>query len=684
MGAIESFLRTIADALKPDEKVSIAEWAEKYRILPPNTPEPGPWTNARTPYLIGIMDALSGTASSCTRYSHDDTTPFDNSRFTLVATMKGHQLGGSCAGENFIGNSICTAAGNILSVFATEKDAEKWELDRFDPMRVSTKELSKRVPPSDKKGGKTSKLQKSFPGGMMVLATANAVSALKSTSVRYVLLEEVDEYALNIDGQGNPVTLAINRTSNFRHRAKIYANSTPTIAGKSQIEKLYLRGDQRRYFVPCPDCDHPQYFEFKNLRWPKGEPEKAEYHCCACSYHGTEAAWKAQYPRAYWMPTAKGDGKTASFHLSAMYAALGWRYWTDAAKDWEEAQTDVIKLIAFLNNFLAECHVIKSNAVKWEQLKARAGRYKRGEIPRGCLILTASVDTQKDRLELAVDGWGRGMKNWTIDHIVVHGDTTHSSTWDELTAAIERLTYTNAFGVQMRPVLIGIDSGGSSTQQVYDYCRTRQHLGVYALKGASERRKPVIGRATKQDVKQDGQVVAEGGVLLWPVGTDTAKEIISHALLNDGDAAPEAWRINFPEGMDDEYYQQLLAEEYNPAKDRWDKVRPRNEALDLKVYGFASAYHPRLRLNLYKESDWVALEQVIEPRTFDLFSQPPQQEALPEPQKAPEPHTSAQAISTEEQPQQSAPAPDTAVLQTSAKSGWMGNRAKSGWMNRRR
>lgn len=38
--------------------------------------------------------------------------------------MKGHQLGGSSAGENFIGGSICTAAGSMLVVFLTLDDAK--------------------------------------------------------------------------------------------------------------------------------------------------------------------------------------------------------------------------------------------------------------------------------------------------------------------------------------------------------------------------------------------------------------------------------------------------------------------------------------------------------------------------------------------------------------------------------
>lgn len=78
----------------------------------------------------------------------------------------------------------------------------------------------------------------------------------------------------------------------------------------------------------------------------------------------------------------------------------------------------------------------------------------------------------------------------------------------------------------------------------------------------------------------------------------------------------------FSTDLEDEYFEQLCAEAYNPAKDRWDKLRKRNEALDLKVYNLACAYHPKLRLNAFQDADWAAVEAVVEPRVRDLFAEP--------------------------------------------------------------
>lgn len=623
MGAIESFLKTITEAIRPDPKVGVAEWAEAHRVLPPDSPEPGRWRNSRTPYLVGVMDALSGLPSAVTRYSHDDARPFDNSRFTVVGMQKGHQLGGSSAGECFIGRAITQAAGNILAVFATKDDAEKWEMDRFESMRISTPELRKRVRDSNRKGADTTKLRKKFPGGMMNLVSATRAGRLKSTTVRYVLLEEIDEYELNVDEQGNPIDLAINRTSNFGRRAKVFANSTPTVKRRSQIEKLYERGDQRRYFVHCPDCGAPQFFDwYKGMRRSPDDPATVLYYCqTGCGAGNTESTWKTRgYEGAYWMPTAPGDGKTASFHLSSLYAPLGWRPWSELMDDFEAAKHDVAKMIAFVNNALAECWEDKSAELKWETIKRRAEPYALRTIPLGVLMLTCAVDTQNDRLEVQTDGWGRGMRNWTIDHVVFHGDPARPDVWKQLDAYLER-TFTNAFGVSMRIQLCAVDSGGGRTQDVYDYCRTRRHKGVFAIKGASEKHKPIIGKPTDVDVTVKGKTYAKG-VKLWPIGTDTAKSRIFGDLVGDEELDTADRRMHFSIDLEDEYYEQLTAEAYNPSKDRWDRLRKRNEALDLKVYNLACAYHPRLRLNSYTEADWAALEAVIEPRINDLFSAP--------------------------------------------------------------
>ena len=145
---LRAYAQAIADGIRPDPKVYVDEWAEANRILPADTPEPGPFRNARTPYLIDIQRTMSPSSSTREGWF-----------------QKPVQVGGSVSGENLIGAWICTAAGSILVVFPTLDDGKQWELTRFEPMRANTRELRKRIRPADLKGSDNTKLRKKFPGG---------------------------------------------------------------------------------------------------------------------------------------------------------------------------------------------------------------------------------------------------------------------------------------------------------------------------------------------------------------------------------------------------------------------------------------------------------------------------------------------------------------------------------------
>jgi phage terminase large subunit GpA-like protein len=623
MGAVDEFIRSISEAIKPDSRLPIADWAEAERILPPDSPEPGPWRNRRTPYLVGIMDALS-----------------PGSGYREVYLKKGHQLGGSALGENFIGHSITSAAGNILAVFATIEDAEKWELSRFEPMRESTPELRRRIRDANIKGSDNTKRRKKFPGGFMQLIGANRPGGLKSSTMRYVLLEEMDEYAGDIGDQGAPEDLARKRTSNFGRKARIFGNSTPTVEGASPIDRNYKRGDQRKYHVHCPECGAQQFFKWGQMKWPEGEPEKVAYACEDCGALSPEVAWKTKgYTDAEWIPTAKGEPGVASFHLPSLYAPLGWRPWVQMAADWIAAQKDPIALKAFINNELAECWQDLSGQIKAAEIAKRRETFELRTIPQGCLILVMSVDVQGNRLEYKILGLGRNKKHWVIDYGVIDGDPAKDDVWNRLTALREK-PIENTFGVPMRVHTCAIDSGGHHTHEVYHYARLYRHAGVFAVKGASTAGKPVIGRPTTVDVNHKGRTI-KGGVQLWMVGTDTGKSLLFNYIASDEEAVPNDRFIRFPLGLSDDYFEQLTAEVYDSAKKAWRKLPGRrNEVVDLFVYAFAAAFHPLLRLDTMRDADWAALERVVEPANGDLFHAAPAKEVQTSvPQETPPPET---------------------------------------------
>jgi phage terminase large subunit GpA-like protein len=53
-------------------------------------------------------------------------------------------------------------------------------------------------------------------------------------------------------------------------------------------------------------------------------------------------------------------------------------------------------------------------------------------VPSGGLFLTAGADVQKNRIEVDVWAWWRGLESWLVDHIVVEGGPERAEAWEEL------------------------------------------------------------------------------------------------------------------------------------------------------------------------------------------------------------------------------------------------------------
>jgi phage terminase large subunit GpA-like protein len=227
--------------------------------------EPGRYRTVRTPYMREIMDRLS---------------PGDPTQ--RIVFMKAAQVGATEAGNNWIGFAIHQAPGPMLAVQPTVELAKRNSRQRIDPLIDESPELRERVKPARSRDAGNTMLSKEFAGGILIMTGANSAVGLRSTPARYIFLDEVDAYPASADEEGDPVTLAEARSLTFAHRRKVFLVSTPTIRGLSRIEREFDASDQRRYFVPCPHCRAMQWLKFDRLRWQKGRPETAEYHCEGC------------------------------------------------------------------------------------------------------------------------------------------------------------------------------------------------------------------------------------------------------------------------------------------------------------------------------------------------------------------------------------------------------------------
>ncbi|NQD37465.1 phage terminase large subunit family protein [Permianibacter sp. IMCC34836] len=619
-------MRSFVAGLVPPAKQTISEWADTQgnRVLSSTeSPEPGQWSTDRVPYLREIMDTLS---------------PHDPCQRTVF--MKPTQVAGTEAINNWCGAVIERFPAPMLVVQPTIEVGELWSKQRLSNVIANSPAVSKKIRPSRSRDSGNTTMMKEFPGGLLRIAGANSAASLRSMPVQYLALDEVDAYDDDVDGEGDPCGLAEERTNNFPRR-KVFYNSTPTIKGASRIEKEYEKSDQRQYFVPCPHCGHYQVLRWEQIKWTAGaqfahEVEDCWYECEACAEKIEERFKTGMLEQGEWRPRFP-ERTVRGYHLNSLYSPLGLgRTWRERAQQFLEAKDDPILLKRFVNTALAQTWEDLSSQVKPQALLQRREQYKLRTIPRGCLLLTMGVDTQDDRLEYQIIGWGRNETRWVIDYGVILGDTSDrdsdSSPWrklDELRSTPIR----NQFGVDMRIEKTAVDSGGHRTDEVYHYARTRKFSRVIALRGASQAGKPIIGKPTKVDINHRG-VTMRNGAEVFVVGTDTAKHSIFAHLHRDGERPELERRIRFSEELDEPYFDQLTAEVFDPTRNKWVKYQKRrNEALDTFVYATVAAYHPDIAVYKLREHDWARKESLLEPVTGDLFVVAPA--VTPAPSEAP-------------------------------------------------
>jgi phage terminase large subunit GpA-like protein len=394
---------------------------------------------------------------------------------------------------------------------------------------------------------------------------------------------------------------------------KLVLTSTPTIKGASRIERGWETSDQRRFFVRCVKCEFSQVMRWEQVKWQKDEtgkalPDTAAYHCEGCAAMWSEADRLGAVMAGEWRATAPFTG-VAGFHLNALVSP--WVRLPALAQEWLEAQKFPEKLRVFINTALGESWVNpeeQGRSLPWEAIRDRADDYELMEVPAGVLFLVCGVDTQDDRLAPVIYGYGRDQEAWLIYWGEIYGDPEYDDVWEQLTALRNR-AFKHPLGADMHIACTAIDSGGHRTQAVYNYVRAAGST-VIAIKGQAKPNLPVIaGKPTPQDVTFHGKHDT-AGVMLWPIGSDTAKaEIYARLRI----PAPGPRYVHFPRGLPDEFYGQLTAERIVtrfhkgiPSQEWLLPSGKRNEVLDATSYAYAAAMHAGLL-----RTDWDALERAM-------------------------------------------------------------------------
>jgi len=575
-----------ANVLLPDPILSVSEWADAHRMLSKkSSSEAGQWRTSRTPYLKEIMDVLSIFHPA-----------------QKVVFKKGSQVGGTESGNNWIGYVMDYAPGPFMLVLPTVDLARKVSRQRIEPLIEECPRLKDKVREKRSRDSSSTILLKDFPGGTLALAGANSAAGLKSMPARFVMLDELDEYPLDVEGQGDPVSLVLARSRTFSRR-KAFLVSTPTVDGISKIDDEFEVSDKRFYFVPCPHCSHEQKLDFKNLQWEEGKPDSALYYCEGCGV-GIEERYKTRmFAEGKWVAT--GESKVVGFHLSALYSPIGWFSWREIAQAKIEADSDfekyrkTEKLKAFANTILGETYKEVGEAPEWKLLYSRREKYEIGTVPKRVRFLTMGVDVQKDRLHLEVVGWCAKRESYSITVEIILGDTaldidTAGSPWKRLAEVIDT-EFTKEDGGTLPIKMTAVDSG-YNTQHVYNFCRRYSMTRVIPIKGMDSL-SVMIGHPRAVDIRLSGRTIRRG-IKVFSIGVSLLKsELYSWLkfLAPEVDQPAPPGFCHFPEYGED-YFKELTAERLLIKKNRrgfahteWVKERERNEALDTRIYARAAA-----------------------------------------------------------------------------------------------
>lgn len=368
--------------------ISPSDWVEQYRIMPENSAKPGVYSFDNSPYAKEILD--------CFARDHPARK---------VAVKKGVQIGISTSViQNLIGYLISEDPCNIMLMIGHDdllKDAAEKIDDLIDSsgLRRLIKSAAKRV--RNTKSGDTDK-KKEFRGGSLTMGLANE-KTLRQVSIKTMIVDDFDAMKVASKSAGSTTKMIEARLTAFYKVMKLLYASTPELKKTSNIEAVYLLGDQRKYNIPCPCCGELIIFEWEvqseaepnkmaGITWemtPDGLliPESVGYTCQKCDGFFDDSDKSHLLRQGIWIPTATpSEPGYYSYHISALYAPVYMRDWLSYVIEYLEANPikgsrDEVKHQTFVNLCLGEPYEPTGEKISANVLQKNTRDYEIFTIP---------------------------------------------------------------------------------------------------------------------------------------------------------------------------------------------------------------------------------------------------------------------------------------------------------------
>lgn len=632
--SLDAIVVDLAEQLRPPERLTVAQAAEKYRIVNQPGAYVGKWLNSTAPYMVEPMNT------------------FASREYNRMAFVGPAQCGKT---DSLIVNGIAYSVKvdplDTMVFCPTSSAARDFSIRRVDRLHMHSKPVGAMLM---KSRDADNKFDKHYINGMILTLSFPSKTEMAGRPVGRIIMTDFDRMPMDVDGDGNPFDLASKRTTTFNSFAMCCAESSPSLPltdphwiAKGEHEAppcegiiaLYNRGDRRRWQWPCTHCWTWFEGKFEHLHWDTKEglsnTEKAEtvrMVCphCGCEIHPDDRHEMQQW--GMWVPEGcrvneKGQlvgrrprTKFASFWLRGTAAAFAsWQSlvvsYLDACDEYDRTMSDEA-LKKFWNNDMGEPYKPKSfeSLRVPEALKARSEKLPEQMVPKDVRFLVGVVDVQANRFCVGIFGVMPGMPFDVvpIDRFEIvkskrtdkDGDRlplnppAYLEDWDLVEELVMEKTYEldDGSGRHMRVKITGCDSGGKAgtTNNAYDFWRKQRDKGnagrFILLKGDPKPNNPRTRLGFPDTQRKDNKSAARGDVPVLFINSNMMKDSLNGRL---DVIEPGKGMIHLPHWMPDEFFAELCAE-VRTDKGWENPNKLRNEAWDLLYYLLGICISPKI------------------------------------------------------------------------------------------
>lgn len=420
---------------------------------------------------------------------------------------------------------------NTLIWLPTDGDAENFMKTHVEPTIRDIPSLLALAPWYGKKHRDNTLTMKRFSNGRGFWCLGGkAAKNYREKSVDVAGYDELAAFDEDIEQEGSPTFLGDKRIEGSVWPKSI-RGSTPKVRGTCQIERAASESPHfMRFHVACPHCGEEQYLKFGDketpfgLKWTPDDPSSVFYLCehNACVIRQQELDFTdARYicektgiwtrDGILWFSSSGEEIEppdSVTFHIWTAYSPF--TTWVQIVKDWMKTKGDTGKRKTFVNTTLGETWEAKIGERPDAEVMAERKEHYSAPVPDRVAYLTAGIDSQLDRYEMCVWGWGPGEESWLIDRQIIMGRHDDEQTLLRVDEAINK-TYTRRNGAEMSVSRICWDTGGIDPTIVYERSKKHGLFRVIPIKGASVYGKPVASMPRKRN---------KNGVYLTEIGTD--------------------------------------------------------------------------------------------------------------------------------------------------------------------